>query len=840
MHRRKELLRKLPRFLSKLSSNTSRAFRKPLSSPASLSSEQESSSASLRSPSNHRFISLLNSCLQPCDLPRGRQIHAQIVLNGVTCNVIHTRLLGMYVLCGSFNEAKELFYRVERDSPEPWNWVIRALTMVGWFELAILFYLKMLQAGAVPDRYTYPYVIKSCCAISSFKLGRFIHKTISSLGLDTNMFVGSSLIRMYANNGHLDEAREMFDRMPVRDTVLWNVMLDGYIRRGCIQEGTELFKAMRKMNTNPDSVTFCCLLSACTSECMLTYGDQLHGLLTKYGFGSHLMVSNTLLAIYSKLQCLLDVTKLFNMMPEKNLVTWNCMISGFVQNGFIPESLYLFHKMQKHGAKPDSYTLASFLPVLSDNNLQQCMQIHAYVVVNDIYMDAFMASALMDVYFKCKNVNLAQEVFRCSQELDVVSCSTMVSGYVLNGMCNDAIKIFRLMSVKRINPNATTLATVLPACTGLTAFKLGKEVHARILKYACENKCYVASALMDMYGKCGRLDLCQYIFDNINQKDTIAWNSMITNCSQNGEPKRALDLFREMGTGWLSFDSVTVSSALSACASIPALNHGKEIHGFITKGFLRTDLCTQSALIDMYGKCGNLELARIVFDNMPARNSVSWNNIISAHGTHGRVNDSVELFQQMKDSGFEPDHITFLGLISACGHAGEVEKGYQIFQSMIEKYAILPRQEHFACIVDLFSRAGQLDRALHFIDKMPCKKNSSIWGTILAASRVHRNLEVAELASRKLFELDPENSGYYVLMSNVNAVSGRWDGVTRVRSLMTEKAVKKIPGYSWIEVNGVSSVFSSSDRSHPEWESFHLALNGLLSVLRDEGYVPDL
>jgi pentatricopeptide repeat protein len=746
----------------------------------------------------------------------------------------------MYVLCGSFDEAKTLFYRVEKDSPEPWNWLIRGLTMGGWFEFAILFYLKMWQTGVVPDRYTYPHVIKSCCAISALKLGHLIHKTISLLGLDTNLFVGSSLIRMYATNGQLIEARDVFDRMPQRDTFMWNVMLDGYITSGCAQKGLDLFETMRKADTDPDFMTFCCLLSVCASQSMLTFGARLHGLVIKHGLDLHESVSNTLLAMYSKLECLTDVKKLFNMMPHKNLVTWNSIISGFVQNGLITESLNSFHQMQKYGIKPDSVTLASFIPALANNNLLQCLQIHAYVIINDIYMDAFLASALMDVYFKCKNVNMAQEVFHCSRELDVVTYSTMVSGYVLNGMCNNAIKIFRLLLEKKMKPNAIILASLLPACTGLTAFKLGKELHAHILKNEYENKCYVASALIDMYGKCGRLDLCQYIFDNINQKDIIAWNSMITNCSQNGEPKRALSLFREMGNGCLGYDSVTVSSALCACASMPALNYGKEIHGFITKGFLRTDICTQSALIDMYGKCGNLELARIVFDNMAVRSKVSWNSMISAYGSHGRVKDSIELFQQMKDSGFEPNNITFLGLISACAHAGEVEKGYQIFQSMTDIYAILPHQEHFACIVDLFSRAGQLDKALHFIGKMPCKPNASIWGTILGACRVHRNVEVAELASEKLFELEPENSGYYVLMSNVNAVSDRWDGVSRVRSLMSNKEVKKVPGSSWIEVNGVNHVFCSTDKRNPEWENVHFVLKGLLLVLRDEGYIPNL
>nr|CAD1819594.1 unnamed protein product [Ananas comosus var. bracteatus] len=787
-----------------------------------------------------RFLPLLRSCTDPSDLPKGRQIHAQIVVNGIDSDFLYARLLGTYVLCRSFSDAKDLFFRVGKASPLPWNWMIRGFATMGWLESALLLYFKMWVFGVAPDKYTYPYVIKACSGVSAVGLGRIIHGTICSIGLETDLFVGSSLIKMYAENGSIDEAREVFDQMPERDCVLWNVMIDGYVRSGDVGNAIGLFSDMRKMDCEPNFVTFACLLSVCAAEAMLKYGIQIHGLTIKFGLDFEISVANTLLAMYSKSCCLADVQKLFDLMPHRDLVGWNGIISGYVQNGLMDEAVELFYQMQSSGVKPDSITLASLLPAFSNSrSLKQGKEVHAHIIKNGVRMDAFLKSALIDVYFKCKDVEMAKNVFDASSTRDVVICSAMISGYVLNGMNHHALRMFHLLLKDRLKPNAVTLASVLPACSSLTALKLGKELHGYILKKAYEGICYVGSALMDVYAKCGRLDLSHYIFSNMSVKDAVAWNSMITSFSQNGQPEEALSLFRQMGTEGMKYDCVTVSSALSACANIPVLNYGKEIHGFMMKSSLRSDLFAESALIDMYAKCGNLKLAQWVSDLMPEKNEVSWNSIIAAYGAHGLVMESVTLYNQMQEEGFKADHITFLALISACAHAGEVEEGSRLFRCMTEEFRIPARMEHFACMVDLYSRSGQLDKALQVITEMPFKPDAGIWGTILGACRVHRNVELAELASKELLELDCQNSGYYVLMSNINAVAGRWDGVSKVRSLMKEKNVQKVPGYSWIDVNNTSHMFVAADKSHPESEDIYFFLKGLLLGLRDEGYVPE-
>ncbi|XWS20754.1 hypothetical protein CRYUN_Cryun31cG0129700 [Craigia yunnanensis] len=416
----------------------------------------------------------------------------------------------------------------------------------------------------------------------------------------------------------------------------------------------------------------------------------------------------------------------------------------------------------------------------------------------------------------------------------------MISGYVFNGMNNDALEVFRWLLQEKIRPNAVTMASVLPACADLAALKMGKELHGNIIKNGLADRCHVGSAVIDMYAKCGRLDLAHHVFGRLSERYSVCWNSMISSCSQNGKPEEAIDLFRRMGKTGSKYDCVSISAAFSACTDLPAPHYGKEIHGFMIKGSLCSDLFAESALIDMYAKCGNLGFAQRVFDMMEEKNEVSWNSIIAAYGNHGRLKDCLAMFHEMLKNKIQPDHVTFLAIISACGHAGKVNDGIHYFQSMTEEYGIPARMEHFACLVDLFGRAGRLNEAFKTIQIMPFSPDTSVWGTLLGACRNHGNVELAEVASRHLFDLDPQNSGYYVLLSNLLADAGHRRSVLKVRSLMKERGVQKVPGYSWIEVNNTTHMFVAADGSHPQSKHIYSLLTTLLLELKREGYVPQL
>ncbi|CAK9179038.1 unnamed protein product [Ilex paraguariensis] len=746
----------------------------------------------------------------------------------------------MYVLCGRYSDGKNMFDQLELCYASPWNWMIRGFTIMGHFDYALLFYFKMLGFGTCPDKYTFPYVIKACGGMKAVNLGKTVHSTIRNMGFERDLYVGSSLIKLYAENDCLNDARCLFDRLPQRDSVIWNVILNGYVKHGASDHVINLFREMRNTEIKPNSVTYACVLSVCALETMIRFGTQLHGLVIRCGLEMDSPVANTLIAMYAKCHCLFYARGLFDTTSQTDLVTWNGMIGGYVQNGFMFEALDLFSKMISDGLKPDTVTFASFLPSITElASIIEGKEIHGYIVRHGVHLDVFLKNALIDMYFKCRGVEMARNVFYHCTAVDVVICTAMISGYVLNGMNIDAIEMFKWLIREHMKPNAVTLACTLPACAGLVALKLGKELHGYVLKAGLEGRCYVGSAITDMYAKCGRLDLAHQVFMRMSERDGVCWNSMITSSSQNGKPEEAIDLFCQMGNEGTKYDGVSISAALSACANLPALHLGKEIHSFMIKSALLSDLFAESALIDMYAKCGNLDLACRVFDMMEVKNEVSWNSVIAAYGNHGRLKDSLLLFHEMKEEGFEPDHVTFLAIISACGHSGQVEEGKYFFNCMTD-YGIVPRMEHYACMIDLFGRAGRLEEAFQIINSMPFNPDAGVWGTLLGACRVHGNVELAELASRHLFLLDPQNSGYYVLLANAQAEAGKWDRVLKVRSMMKEKGVQKIPGYSWIEVNNTTHMFVAADTSHPESGQIYQLLTNLLLELRKEGYSPRL
>lgn len=427
---------------------------------------------------------LLQSCSNPglddSSVPsiirQGQQIHTQITVNGINnFGVLGTRILGIYVLCSSYIDAKNMFYQLKLCYASPWNWIIRGFIVKGWFKFAILFYFKMLDFGTCPDKYTFPYVIKACGSLRALSLGRSVHALSRDLGLETDVFVGSALIKFYAGNGCLDDALLLFDKMPVKDCVLWNTMLNGYVNNGNkLVNMIRLFREMRISGNKPNSVTYACVLSVCGSDQMIALGTQLHGNIVKSGFDTDPPVTNTLIAMYAKCQRLLEARKLFDLQPGAGLITWNAIIGGYVQNGYMHEGLQFFLKMRSAGVRPDSTTLTSLLPVIAETGaLEKGKEIHSYIFRQNVRADVFLKNALIDMYFKCRNMEMACNVFNQSAAVDIVICTSMISGFVLNGMDVKALQMLRWATERNLRPNAVTYASVLPACAGLGALKSG-------------------------------------------------------------------------------------------------------------------------------------------------------------------------------------------------------------------------------------------------------------------------------------------------------------------------------------------------------------------------------
>ncbi|GFQ08686.1 putative pentatricopeptide repeat-containing protein at3g49142 [Phtheirospermum japonicum] len=377
-------------------------------------------------------------------------------------------------------------------------------------------------------------------------------------------------------------------------------------------------------------------------------------------------------------------------------------------------------------------------------------------------------------------------------------------------------------------------------CSSLNNSRLGPQIHCSAVKKGLDSALFTGNGLIAMYGKCGNLVNARQVFDEMPVKDIVSWNSMVAGYSQNGRSSDAINLYTQMEARGPEPDAITIASVLPPCGDLSAVSLGKRIHEYIKKKKLCPNLSVENALIDMYAKCGCLKDARNVFDEMRVKDVISWTSMISAYGRSGKGREAMELFSEMRALGIVPDSIAFVSILSACSHAGLLDEGRNYYNIMTEKFKLVPRLEHFTCMVDLLGRAGRVDEAYNHIKNMPMEPNDRVWGALLSACHVYNNVDIGVIAADRLFELAPHQSGYYVLLSNIYAKAGRWKDVTLIRSIMKEKGVKKIPGVSNVEMGGRVHTFLAGDRSHPQTDEIYSELDVLLGRIKGIGYFPKI
>eukprot|EP01018_Ginkgo_biloba_P003562 Gb_16895 [translate_table: standard] len=602
----------------------------------------------------------------------------------------------------------------------------------------------------------------------------------------------------------------------------------------------EALRILEGMDQCIDSSTYVCLLQSCIKKKAFSEGKLLHAHMDERGFVPDRFLQTTLVNMYAKCGSLVEARRIFDQMVERDVFSWTVMIKSYATHGFAEEALSLFHEMLRTGIQPNKFTFASVLPACANlAALQQGMEIHVEIIKSGLVSDVFVGTALVDMYAKCGNLENACNVFDKMPERDRVSWNTMIAAYTKQGFSEQALTLFHQMQRTAFQPDDFTFASVLSACGNLAALEKGMEIHEEIIRTGFQSSVFVESALVYMYAKCGRIDKARNVFDKMHQQDVVSWSTMIAGYAQNGQGEEALKLFRQMQLTSVKPDSSTFASVLSACANLAALEQGMEIHEEIVSSGSQSNVFVESALVDMYAKCGSIEKARNVFDEMHQRDVASWNAMIGGYAMHGYGKDALELFEQMHQSGMNPNHVTLVCVLSACCHAGLVNEGWQYFNNMNQYYHIIPALEHYACMVDLLGRAGRLDEAEDFINKMPIKPDDVVWKCLLGACRIHNNVELGERVAERLFELDPKNAANYVQLSNIYAAAGRWDNTEMVRRMMKDRGVKKEPGCSWIEVNKKVHAFLVGDASHSQAPKIYGKLEALSRQMKAAGYVPD-
>ncbi|XP_024528531.1 pentatricopeptide repeat-containing protein At3g24000, mitochondrial-like [Selaginella moellendorffii] len=615
-------------------------------------------------------------------------------------------------------------------------------------------------------------------------------------------------------------------------------------------------------------------LKQCKNSRDIETGRRIHRDALVTGDYSNIFVRNVLSDMYCKCGSLPDARQVFESMEYRDVVSWNSIILGYAQAGDSSTALKLFSRMQNEATcKPNSVTLLAALKAcskLAERAQHECLDkvrsIHSVALhrierkKEESELELFLASNLVHMYARCGSMVEARGVFDSMKRHDVVSWTAIILGYAHAGNAKLALEFFELMQARGFLPDRVTVLAALKACAVLAEKEEARLLGGRFIKLECLERgralhsqitrahgmdwkdTVLATALVDMYAKCGSLVEAREVFDGMKQHDVVSWTAMISGYAQGGDGELALEFFSRMKEHGCVPDAVTFVAALQACGSLAALESGREIEAQVRGAGLGTNLVVANALVDFYGKCGCMEDAREVFELIPRKDLVSWSSLVTGYSSQGDTRSVFELLERMEreERHLQPDEIMLLSILTACNHAGLVEQGKRYFSSLRS-----PTVQHYTCMIDLLGRANHLDSAVALLRSMPFPPNEVTWTTLLSSARKWKNVGVGRMAFEALVKLDDTNSSAYILMSSIYASVGNWDEAARVRALRIKAgAWKREPGLSsWTDSStGRVHKFSAGDaKHHPQGEEIHFKLDHLLSRMKlQAGYVPRL
>ncbi|XP_031481586.1 pentatricopeptide repeat-containing protein At5g66520-like [Nymphaea colorata] len=536
----------------------------------------------------------------------------------------------------------------------------------------------------------------------------------------------------------------------------------------------------------------------------------------------------------------------------------------------LPPPAKLHENHPSHQLPPSLVSVTGSLPLQNFTTPFQLKQLHAQIVKQNVDPSILSFSKVAQVCGLSPDFGYGRQLLQFSDRLEIVIWNSWIRKLAESDSPADAIILFRKLRYADVPPDTLTCSFVLKACSRVPSLEDGMMVHSLAAKQGWVADVFLQNTIIHMYASCGSLssayqlfaktskrdvvtwnimitqfakqgqvDIARKLFDEMPERSTRSWTSMITGYVQCGRPNEAISVFRSMEEANVKPNEVTVVSVLAACADVGALDLGQRIHAYAKENHFRHNVRVCNTLIDMYTKCGCIEEARMVFDEIPERTVVSWSAMIMGHAIHGQSEEALSLFSKMQKRGIDPNAVTFIGLLHACSHMGMVAEGCRFFNSMVNDYRIVPQIEHYGCMVDLLSRAGLLKEAYEFIKNMPIEPSGAVWGALLGGCRVHKSVELGEEVIKHLLEIEPHNDGYYVVLSNIYAEAGRWGDVAKVRRLMKDRGIKKTPGCSFITIDGVTHEFVAGDGSHPHAKEVQEKWHELAEQLKLMGYVPE-
>ncbi|KAL1833744.1 hypothetical protein ACET3Z_003395 [Daucus carota] len=661
------------------------------------------------------------------------------------------------------------------------------------------------------------------------------HARAIKAGFTSTVFTCNQLIHVYSKHGLIQDSRKLFDEMPERNVFSWNAIISAYIKAHNFSQAEALFR------TAPvkDSVT---------------YNTMFSGHVNSDGYEGHAV------KLFLEMQVVGDEAVIDEF-------TLTALLNLTAKLGIVSYGWQLHCRMLKTANNFSGFATSALIDMYSKCEwFEEARRVFDGCFGGDLVTKNAMVAAC------CREgeMEMAWDLFSRELELaDTVSWNTLIMGYTQNGREEEAIELFRCMGEEGFRWNDHTIVGLLSACSGLKNLKLGKEVHVTVLKNQMNYNPFVSSGIVDVYCKCGDMNSAESVysstgmentfsvtsmivgyslrgnmvdakmlFDSLTERNSVVWTAMFSGYVRSQQCDEVFELFNQFIVKEATLqDPLILMSMLGSCAVKAIVDPGKQIHAYLYRMGMEMDVKMLSAMIDMYSKCGNIKYAQSIFRKISARDTVLYNVMIAGYAHHGFEYQALRHFEEMKERGLIPDAGTFVAVLSACRHCGIVELGEMYFTYMTKDYAILPEIDHYACLIDLYGRANQLEKAVALMREMPVEPDAVILGTFLNACKMNRNLELARETEEKLLKIEEGNGARYVQLANLYASEGKWDEMGRIRKKMRGNEVKKSAGCSWAHVGNKVHIFTSGDKLHSETDAIYDILDSLNPKLVEGGCI---
>ncbi|PKA47924.1 Pentatricopeptide repeat-containing protein [Apostasia shenzhenica] len=671
----------------------------------------------------------------------------------------------------------------------------------------------------------------------SLRKCRQLHALVlTSAPSSSRRFLSNILLSAYSKCGAVTDARKLFDRMPDRNIVSFNTMISVYARspRHSASASIQIFRAMEASGVSPSSSTFSSLALALHNH---RSGSVIHCRVILLGFYGNVCVQTSLLRMYLACGCSDSAEQLFGEMPDRDDVAWNSMLLGILDEREIEHGLKFYRVMMQEGWVPTPCTYTVLLSACREaEDLNAGRLVHGHVVKSEYPPDTPLQNALLDMYSNCGDINTGELVFARIDSPDLVSWNSLMAGFSNNGDGEKAMHAFVrlkfISSKEELSPDKYTFVAVISATSALPFLFYGKPLHAEVKKTGWKDCVYVGHALIGMYFMNGEPTSAEMVFNCVPEKDEIIWTEMVAGHSRLGEGELAIGYFFRMLLEGHEADSFSLSSAMKASTYLTALRQGEMLHALVVKAGYGGNTGVCGSLVDMYAKNGSLGSSRMIFDTIKNPDLICWNSIMGGYGNHGNADEVFNLFGCMVERGLQPDHVTYISLLSACSHSGILERGRFYWFCMMTD-GIVPGLKHYTCMVNLLSRAGRLQEAEELITGSPFRESSiELWRILLSSAVVSKDLDRGVHAANQLLSMEPDDIPTHILLSNLYASVGCWDVVAEMRRKVRGLLVEKEPGLSWIESKNMVHVFSADDDCHEQVDDCRNELIRLQENLR--------